>query len=215
MNRLRIAPSRGTMLCATLALSLWASAFSLHAPLATPQTTGDGGLVTLFAADDLACSINLRTGEYGGRIVDGEVALDRAQLLYDVFAAEMLSFGFAHDEVVNVIDLGPLMVPDQTLANDVSLKFPISVFHTLTVEGKRLVYQDAGGAFVRLREGGDIFKVAPRGLRHLEPTVGNTYVVRFERLRGEDRGDRMAKFQVVEHRPGESLTLRWQSLGKL
>lgn len=179
-----------------------------------PEPTATGGIITLYAHDDLASSLDFRTGTYGGRIVEGEIALDQAQLVYDKFSPEHLSFGFAADEAVTIVDLGPVEVPFTALAQDAALKFTVSAFHTLGFSGRRLTFQPAGGSTVRLGAGGDAFTTPQRGLRHFKPTLEHVYVLRYQRTRG-DRRDMLAKFQVIDVRPGEAITLRWANIGAL
>jgi hypothetical protein len=194
---------------AALALGLLSSALTMQDP-AVPN----GGLITLYQHDDVASSLDFRTGNHGGRVVDGQIQLVDAQLVYGSFATGHLSFGFAADEAVNVVDLGTAEVDFNAGAQDAALKFPISVIPTLGVSGRRLTFQETNGTHVRLGTGNAVFDVPKRGLQHIEPQLDHCYVIRYQRTRG-DRRDMLAKFQVVEHRPGESITLRWANIGAL
>lgn len=196
-------------LAAALSLGLLSSALTLQDP-AAPQ----GGLITLYEHDDVASSLDFRTGNHGGRVVDGQIELVDAQLVYGSFATGLLSFGFAADEAVNVVDLGPSEVDAVSSAHDAALKYPISAFHTMSASGRRLTFQPANGSQVRLGAGNAVFDVPKRGLQHVEAQLDHCYVIRYQRTRG-DRRDMLAKFQVVEHRPGESITLRWANIGAL
>lgn len=173
------------------------------------------GLITLYQHDAVTSSLDFRTGRHGGQVFDGEVQLGAAQLVYGAFTPGQLSFGFGADEAVNVVDLGPAIVEPARLAQDAALKFPISVFDTLSASGRRLVFQPAGsGTLVRLNGGNEVFAVPQRGLSSFEPKVGHCYAIRYQRTRG-DRSDNLGKFYVVEHRPGESVTLRFAHIGAL
>lgn len=194
---------------AALSIGLLSSALTMQ-DAAAPN----GGLITLYEHDDVASSFAFRTGNHGGRIVDGQIELVDAQLVYGSFATGLLSFGFAADEAVNVVDLGPSEVEFVSSAQDAALKFPISALHTMGASGRRLTFQPANGSQVRLGVGNAVFDVPKRGLQHIEAQIDHCYVIRFQRTRG-DRRDMLAKFQVVEHRPGESITLRWANIGAL
>lgn len=194
---------------AALAVGLLSSALTMQQSAAP-----GGGLITLYEHDDLASSLDFRAGDHGGRVVDGQIQLADAQLVYGSFSTGLLSFGFAADEAVSVVDLGAAEVEYNASANDAALKYPISVIPTLGVSGRRLTFQEANGAHVRLGTGNAVFDVPRRGLQHIEPVLDHCYVIRYQRTRG-DRRDMLAKFQVVEHRPGESITLRWANIGSL
>lgn len=194
---------------AALAVGLLSSALTTQQP-ATPS----GGLITLYEHDDLASSLNFRAGAHGGTVVNGQIQLADAQLVYGSFSSGLLSFGFAADEAVNVVDLGTAEVEFNADVQDAALKYPISVIPTLGVAGRRLTFQATNGTQVRLGAGNAVFEVPSRGLQHVEPVLDHCYVIRYQRTRG-DRRDMLAKFQVVEHRPGESITLRWANIGAL
>jgi hypothetical protein len=187
----------------------------LSSALTTQETAAaNEGLITLYEHDDVASSFSFRTGEHGGRVIDGQIELGAAQLVYGSFATGLISFGFGADEAVNVVDLGTAKVDVLSAPSDAALKFPVGIFQTLGVSGRRLTFQQANGSQVRLGAGNAVFDVPRRGLQHVEAIVDHVYAIRFQRTRG-DRRDMLAKFQVVEHRPGESVTLRWANIGSL
>ena len=136
-------------------------------------------VVTLYANDDLLSSYHFGRGTAGGRVEDGEIVLNDAQLAFHVFADDMISFGFLRDERVNVIDLGALYVPGDERAVDRAPKFALSLFHTLFKDGPQLSYLGAGGNRLRHKEANRILgPLPPEGLYHIEPRVGHTYLLR-------------------------------------
>lgn len=172
-------------------------------------------LVTLLAHDDLSSSFSFRDGACGGRVTGGQIDLGRAQLSYGVFAEGLLSYGFARDELVGVVDLGDTLVPPAVRAQDATLEHPISIFQTLQLDGAHFTYLTAYGKPRRAKEADALLGPLPAGeLVSFEPLLGHVYVIRY-RSRLDDSYDRVAKFQVVDLRPGESLTLRWASLATL
>lgn len=167
------------------------------------------GIVTLWARDDLLSSFDFRSGGPGARVEAGEIVLDDAHMTFDVFAADMLSFGYQRDELVDILDLGEVYVNGRERVRDRAPKFAISLFHTLFLDGARFSYREAGGRVVRLDHANRIFAtLPPEGLYHVRPQVGHTYLVRI-RPRGPSAVDELAKFQVVDLEPGRSLTIRW------
>ncbi|NOT32459.1 MAG: hypothetical protein HOP15_18595 [Planctomycetes bacterium] len=167
------------------------------------------GLVTLFAHDDIQSSFDFRQGRAGGHILDGEVRLESAQLAFDVFAREQVSFGFVRDERVELLDLGELRVAPSVRARDRAEEFPIALFHTLAFEGARFSYLGPGGDVLALDLAGRLLGPLPlEGIRHVEPRVGHTYLMRVRR-KGSRLADELFKFQVVALVHGHSLTIRW------
>jgi hypothetical protein len=166
------------------------------------------GVVTLYAADDLLSSFDFRSGTAGGRLENGEVRLDSAQILFDKLVAGRLSFGFTRDERVEILDLGDATIAPEVRSRDRAVELPIAVFHTLR-------HTDNGFAIVA--PGGDVdpYDSADRilgppptvGVHHIEPLVGHTYVVRVRR--NQTSRDEFFKFEVIGLLPCHSVTLRW------
>ena len=182
-------------------------------PLATrqddPERARNEGLVfTLYARDGLQSSFDFRRGRAGGHVVDGEIRLDDAQVVFDAFAPDQLSVGFLRDERVELLDLGELDVPPQARASDRAEKFALSVFHTLFLDGERLAYVGPGGDAHPLDGTSRLFATPPEGLRHVQPVVGHVYVIRALR-RTVGSADDVFKFLVLDHVPQQSLTMRW------
>ena len=89
-------------------------------------------------------------------------------------------------------------------------KFSISLFHTLFMKGgAEFSYVGSRGQTLRLRDADRILDPLPkRGIRHIEPRVGHTYLVRARR-RGDRSSEVFAKFEVIGVQSGHSLTIRW------
>ena len=79
-------------------------------------------------------------------------------------------------------------------------------------DGADFLYVDAGG-HVRPWEPADriLRGPPPAGVRHVEPRLGHTYLLR---VRRDDAGsaDELFKFQVIALQPGHSITLRWAAV---
>lgn len=198
---------RSTGLC-LLSVSL----ATLPLVLSHEDPMGSGGesqIVTLYAHDDLQSSFDFRLGGAGGRVQDGEARLTSAQIAFDVFAPGQLSFGFVRDEFVELLDLGDMIVPPHVSARDRAAEFPITLFHTLFFDGVRFAYVGPGGQMRPFDPADRILgPFPPEELRHLEPRVGHTYLLRVRRS-GIGMVDEFFKFQVVDLLPDHSLTIRW------
>jgi len=201
-----------------LGAALAAAVVAPRSPAADARTAPapESRVVTLYANDDLLSSIDFRTGGPGARLADGEIDLRGAQLVYHALRANHLSFGFVYDELAEVVDLGELFVTPDARVLDDAAKFPISVFHTLFLDGGRVAYRDARGRTVRLPEGLRILgPLVTDGTRHVEPRVGHVYLLRTRDRSAAAGKDRLVKLEVVDHEPGRTLTLRWAPLGEL
>jgi hypothetical protein len=187
-----------------LALSL--SALSFLA--ASSEDAPSSGIATLYARDDLLSSFDFRSGGPGAKVWDGEVDLGSAQIVYDVLARGCLSIGFSLDERVDVLDLGEVRIPPRERSRDRQVEFPISLFHTLEVRDEGFVFQAAGGDRDPYAAADRILSATPTtGLRHFEPQLGHTYLLRIRRNNRSE--NEVYKFEPIGILPGHSLTLRW------
>lgn len=167
-----------------------------------------GGVATLYAQDDLLSSFDFRSGGAGGRLEEGEVRLESAQILFDVLAEGQLSYGFADDERVEIVDLGDVTVPPEARTRDRAIEFPISLVHTLALRDEGFAYVRPGGDLDPYSPADVIRGAMPRaGIRHLEPRLGHVYVLRIRT--DKSSVEEHFKFQVIGLIPGHSLTLRW------
>ncbi len=202
------------MTCGVLA-ALCAGAFlALPSGARAPgMKAGDESrIVTLYAHDDLQSSFDFTEGGNGATLWNDEIVLDDAQIAFHVFAENMISYGFVRNAPTMVLDLGEVYVPELVRAQDWAPKLPISLFHTLFLDGAHFSYREPGGRAHRLKEAGRILNnLPPEGLYHLEPRIGHTYLVRTNR-RGSKTPDEYAKFQVIDFQPDRSLTIRWANL---
>lgn len=174
---------------------------------------GAPGLVTLYAHDDLQSSFDFRSGHAGGQLANGEIRLEQAQIAFDVFAPGQISFGFVRDDHVDVLDLGEVRIPPQFRARDRTLEFPLALFHVLFFDGVRFGYFGPGGDRHPLPETDRFLASVPSAsLRHVEPVLDHTYLVRAQR-EGVGSRDELFAFQVVGLVPDQSLTIRWDRLG--
>jgi hypothetical protein len=178
-----------------------------------PEDVTPGGLVTLWAHDDLRAAFSFERGEFITEIRDGELILDEAQIVFDLLEFDHLSYGFYYNEEVQIVDLGDFRVPPYERPQDLSPKPDLSVFHTLFLDGNRFHYRGPIRKSYRLKEADAVLGSFPSPhTTHFIPEVGSVYVMAFK-PRGSSAGEANAfKFQVVDYRPGRSLTLRWSKV---
>jgi hypothetical protein len=181
---------------------------SSHTLAATRPTSG---LVTLLAHDDLQSSFSFRTGTFGALVRDSEILLDDAQLVYHIFAEDMLSYGFVRSEFVSVLDLGNLVVSGIEYSTDLAPKPPLNIFYTLFFDGGGFKYKGPLNRIYRLSEAQALVSaVPPPGLSHFEPRVGHTYLLKVQRRAGYgDPTPQFFKFLIIDFEPGHQVTFRW------
>jgi hypothetical protein len=188
--------------------SLAASLLITSAVQESEPRASDGGIATLYAQDDLQSSFDFRSGAAGARVFDGEVRLESAQILFDVLEAGRISYGFAYDERVAILDLGDVPVAPEVRSRDRALEYPISIFHTLSLGDEGFAIVRPGGDVDPYDRADKILGSMPLpAVRHIEACLGHTYLVRVRRDRSSE--DQFFKFQIIGLIPGHSLTLRW------
>ena len=176
---------------------------------ASPVLEDQTRVTTLYAHDDYLSTFSFRYGGTGARMDDGELILDNAQIAFDVFAEDMITFGFVDNEPTRIIDLGDVTIPGIDRAADRAPKLPVSLLQTLHLDAGRFNYRGPNSKLYRLKEANEIMEGLPgQGFYHIEPKVGHTYLLRSD-PRGSGSAEFYAKFQVIGFRPGESLTIRW------
>jgi hypothetical protein len=189
-----------------LALSAALVPFFFPAQDAAPAPSE--GVVTLYAADDLLSSFDFRSGAAGGRIQEGELRLESAQILFERLAAGRISFGFTRDERVEILDLGFDTIAPEERSRDRAVELPLAVFHTLRLGDNGFAIVGPGGDLDPYERADRILGPPPAvGVHHVEPQVGHTYVVRVRT--NKSSRDEFFKFEVIGFLPGHSVTLRW------
>jgi hypothetical protein len=171
----------------------------------------ESSIATLLAQDDLACAFDFRAGRSGGRIEDGEIRLEDAQLAFGAFARDRMTVGFVHDEHAALLDLGILYVEPDVRARDGAAEFAVSAFHTLAFDGTRFSYRGPGEDVRFLDQADRILGPLPSGPRELAPVVGHVYLLRVRRDDARAT-DELFKLEVIDFQPGRSLTIRWARL---
>lgn len=184
------------LLVALLALSGLAPLSQLPSSPPSPapglgDDVGAGRITTLYAYDPLCGSLDLRTGRPGLVVQDGEVRNRDSHLCLGYYP-DCLTVAIQGADKGALVDLG-------TLAETA---------HAASTP----IVGNGGNAFVAL----DLpFARAQTGalelasLAHAPIQSGHVYLAR---IASGGKPDVLAKLLVLEFRPGESVTLRWQKL---
>jgi hypothetical protein len=175
-----------------IALSLVALLVSAVQRPAASADPSIGSITTLYANDPLQCSLDLRTGQPGMVVQEGEVRNRDSHLCLGYFP-DSLTVAIQGRDTGAIADLGSL--PEAARA----LSVP--------------VVGNSGDAYVALHLA---WARAQAGLQktesvaHAPVRVGHLYVVR---IVNEGKPDLFAKLIVLDFEAGAKVTIRWQMLG--
>jgi len=178
-------PVRSVFALAVLALLV--SAF--QQPPAEPQVSG--AITTLYAGDPLEYTLNLLTGKPGFVEKNGVIANEHIHLSMER-EPDRLTSGIEAGQTAAIVDLGTA----QEAAKGSSTK---------PVGNGSNVYQALAPAWIRKHAGLKKTDIAAEATLK----AGHIYLVR---IASEGQPDILAKLLVLEFRPGESVTFRWQRL---
>lgn len=159
---------------------------------ATPESDADAGsLTTLYVHDPLLCSLDLRRGAPGLIVQQGEVRNKDSHLCLGYYP-DSLTVGIQGGDRGVIVDLGTFAGIGKS-------------------SGMRLT-GNGGNVFVAI--GADLVRARTEALElastaHAPIQAGHVYLARI----ATDGKELLAKLLVLEFRPGESVTLRWQLVG--
>ena len=169
-----------------------------------------GGLTTLYAADPLARTMNFTDGRYGSMIQDHMVKNAQSDLDFGAYMADGFTVGIEGGRYGTIIDLGAGAALGQRYGFEETVGGGQGFASIRFVDGEIHVLADYESQETQpLREAAQL--VPTRTSSSAPVHMGHAYLVRLL-----DRHDKdfelVAKFLVVEFRPRESVTLRWQRL---
>lgn len=182
-------------------------------PSPVAQEGVSGQLVELWARDAVACSLDATTGSSGSTILEGQLDLSDATVVYDRLESEHLTVGLARNSLLALVNLGPLEVIPRPDPRARGPRLAASVFHSIRREGDKIVFDTPGAPGRELRDASRILTTSLEGGPfHWKPTVGDTVLLRYLKGGRHATEAQLVKFLVVSHEPGERVTLRWQRL---
>lgn len=175
-----------------------------------PQPSGESSLTTLYAFDPIASSMNFTDGAYGGMVQDHQVKNAQSDIDFGGYERNAFSVGIEGGREGAIVDLGP--------SNELGKRYSFSEtvgggqgFTSIRlVDGSLHILSDSSTQTTQpLAEAASLVQTS--GTASSPVHVGHAYIVRIID-RHEPDFELVAKFLVVEFRPGESVTLRWQRL---
>ena len=174
--------------------------------LVAAEMSGRTGLATLHALDPLSKTLCLRDGEPGGLFQNNEVKNRCSDIDFNSYTIGAFTVGIEGGRQGNIIDLGT--------AHELKTKYGYQEtvgngqgFASLRFDGNTIVIlkDSRTGAVQELEEG----KELPHAGKAAPVKLGHIYLVRLT-----DRHDKaftlFAKLIVVDYRPDQSVTIRWQ-----
>lgn len=158
----------------------------------TAESDADAGAVTtLYVHDPLLCSLDLRRGAPGLIVQQGEVRNKDSHLCLGYYP-DCLTVGIQGVDKGALVDLGTFAEIGKS-------------------SGMRLT-GNGGNVFVAI--GSDLVRARTEALElastaHAPIHAGHVYLAR---IATDGKGELLVKLLVLDFRPGESVTLRWQRL---
>jgi len=164
-----------------------------------------GSVTTLYFKDPVDCSFSLRLGQ-PGTLVQDHVVKNRDSQIHLGYHADSFTSGVQGGEQCAFVDLGTA----KDLAAAYKFQDTVSGGNGYTsirfLNGALVVYSDSEAGHVQtLREAEALTKTVSDA--HVLIQAGHIYLVRVV-----GSPDTYAKLIVLEFRPGESVTFRWQRL---
>lgn len=199
-------------LLVSLLASMLSSAQQGESRTSTPSDIRDvDGLATLHALDPLSSTLCLKDGRPGRGFQDNEVRNRCSDIDFNSYNTGAFTVGIEGARLGNIIDLGT--------AEDLKKKYGYQEtlgqgqgFASLRMEGSRLVIlkDRRTGTVQELEEARELLEASRKGAA-AAVRLGHIYLMRL--TDGHDKTfNLMAKLIVVDYRPNESVTIRWQLL---
>ncbi|NNM25131.1 MAG: hypothetical protein HKO59_03930 [Phycisphaerales bacterium] len=166
------------------------------------------GLTTLYAHDPIARALSFSDGRYGAMIQDHEVRNRNSDIDFGGYVAGAFSVGIEGGREGAIVDLGHADTLGERYGFRETVGGGQGYASIRFVEGD-LHIRSNGRATQPLKEAAGLTQC--RRNASAATRMGHVYLVRLID-RHDESFELVAKFMVVEHRDGESATLRWQQL---
>jgi hypothetical protein len=192
-------------------LSASAQQFASPATRATTIRPSASTISTLYANDPIAHALCFADGKEGGIIQDGAVFNRCSHIDFDNYKAGYLSVGIEGGEIGRIIDVGTA----DELRNEYGYRETVGKgqgFASIAFQdGKILILKDGNKeARQELRETAQLFENNQSGAA-AEAKAGHIYLARITDRHKKDF-QILVKLLVLNARPGELVTFRWELL---
>jgi len=188
-----------------------AASFAQQSAAVMNRPSVTGGTATLYALDPLSRTICLNDGKPGGVFQGNQVRNRCSDIDFNAYNPGSFTVGVEGGRLGVIIDLGTA----DTLMRKYGYQETVGKgqgFASLRLkDGKIVILKDyQAGTVQELQEGALLLGEAKSGAK-AAVEVGHIYLVRLT-----DRHDKqfslMAKLIVIDYRPRESVTIRWEPL---
>ena len=171
-----------------------------------------GGVMTLFQHDPLRRTMSFATGTVGPVVQEHEARNWTSDIDFGCYAPGEFTVGIEGGRRGVLLDLGS--------AEDLEARYGFS--ETVgTVQGFTSIPEDRGALYIRgpkkgpeyqqLRDLAEFLGEIDGSSNQAAVTLGHTYLARIVDVHDESF-ERIVKFKVIAHTPGQSATLRWVRL---
>jgi hypothetical protein len=174
--------------------------------------TAAGGIKTLYCQDPLAATMSFQSGRYGGIFQENQARNFQSDMDFGRYRTDTFTVGIEGSRAGRIVDLGSReeLATRYGFCHE-TLGRPQG-YASLRMKKDQVVVMDSetGRTTQPLKEAEDLFVEDRRGNQAMAQVhSGHVYVVR---VWGDRRSERIVKILVLEHRPGESVTFRWERI---
>ncbi len=169
-----------------------------------------GGIATLYTRDPIACSFAFGDGLYGQVVENGVVKNRQSDIDFGRYATDQFSAGVEGGRLGAIVDVGTALELQRRYRYSETVGSPQG-FSSLRIAGGKVVVSTnyKTGTIEPLKEADLLVATKARAQAAVVP--GHIYLIRI--VDRHDPGfERIAKLLVLDHRPGSSVTFRWELL---
>jgi hypothetical protein len=169
------------------------------------------GLITLYSRDPLSHTICFRDGQYGTVVQDAQVKNRCSDIDFDSYNSGKLTAGIEGGRLAAIVDLGTQDELQKKYGYEETVGKGQGFASIQVKNGKVYILKDRKAQTLQeLIEARELFGPMASG-ESAAIKVGHLYIVRVTD-RHDTGFESIVKLLVVSYTPGESVTIRWQTL---
>lgn len=174
------------------------------------QRAHESSLTTLYGLDPIARTMNFTDGAYGGVIQDHEVKNAQSDIDFNCYLRNGFTVGIEGGREGAIVDLGPSRELGERFGFSETVGRGQGFTSIRFVDGTLQILADSSTQATQPIP--EAASLVPSGGKNSAPVkVGHAYLVRIVD-KHDPQFELVAKLLVVEFRPGESVTIRWERL---
>jgi hypothetical protein len=177
----------------------------------TRKSVITGGVATLYALDPLTHTLSFEDGQPGSVFQNSQVKNRDSHIDFGNYNADSFTVGIQGSQKGKILDLGSAMDLQKEYGYQETVGKGQGFASLQVVNGKVAIFKDRkSGALQELLENAALFDETGKQ-DHSPVKLGHIYLIRLS-----DQNDKhkavLGKIIVIEHRPNEQTTIRWERL---